>query len=265
MVLSGATTDLTSIEIYLIDNNNGIETINSILYPLLRNTSTLNIKLIGDSITAGFGGTGYTNDAEHGEHIYDNYYVNTNGYCWANLLKQYLESKYNCVVNNWGTSGINSSRMLENISSLIKDTDDIIICAVGTNDRAYEGDIDSLWNLPKSPETVEKNLQGILTYAKKLGKKIIFCSPIPASISNEEERIFHCEDLDNMFERFAYKNGIEYISMYKLFLDYCELKGITIDSLLGDGLHPNDNGYLAMFKLICDGLNIARKRPDATW
>lgn len=50
------------------------------------------IKLIGDSITHGVGGTGFAQD---GETIYSNWKVNTSGYCWANLLKGYIEGKFN--------------------------------------------------------------------------------------------------------------------------------------------------------------------------
>ncbi|WP_303800032.1 hypothetical protein, partial [Ruminococcus flavefaciens] len=63
------------------------KTISSIMSKLvLADTSKpkIKVKLIGDSITHGVGGTGFTNDAEHGDLIYSGYYVNTNGHCWAN-------------------------------------------------------------------------------------------------------------------------------------------------------------------------------------
>ena len=69
--------------------------ISSITSQLILSDRTLNIKLIGDSITAGVGGTGYATD---GEIIYGTYRVNTNGHCWANSLKEYYESKFNVSV-----------------------------------------------------------------------------------------------------------------------------------------------------------------------
>ena len=51
--------------------------------------------------------------------------------------------------------------------------------------------------------------------------------------------------------------------MYNAFMNYCEMKNITVDSLLKDGLHPNDEGYDVMFKLIMDEIGIARKVQGA--
>lgn len=80
---------------------NNFTRVQDIFYKLVNATDKLNVKLIGDSITHGVGGTGFTNDAEHGEHIVGDQYVNTNGHCWANSLKDYLEEKFNCTCNNF--------------------------------------------------------------------------------------------------------------------------------------------------------------------
>ena len=42
--------------------------------------------------------------------------------------------------------------------------------------------------------------------------------------------------------------------MYDMFLDYCNIKKINVDSLLRDGLHPNDAGYEVMFSLLKNAL-----------
>ena len=57
----------------------------------LTSNKTTQIKMIGDSITQGVGGTGYLAD---GEAIACGFQRNNNGYCWANLFKQYIEKKY---------------------------------------------------------------------------------------------------------------------------------------------------------------------------
>ena len=44
------------------------------------------IKLLGDSITHGVGGSGFCQD---GERIVEGYARNTKGYCWAKLLKEH--------------------------------------------------------------------------------------------------------------------------------------------------------------------------------
>ena len=63
------------------------------------------IKLLGDSITHGVGGTGFV---ENGQLILNAgsvlRYENTEGMCWANMFKEYIESKFpTCTVKNWGT------------------------------------------------------------------------------------------------------------------------------------------------------------------
>lgn len=242
-----------------IDNvkNSFSKKIQNIMSQLVLSDKTVNIKLTGDSTTAGQGGTGYSAD---GEIIFGSYYVNENGHCWANSLRDYFHSKFNCSVKNYGISGSTSKRIADNISNIVSDSDNILICMIGLNDRRSESGL-SLNNL-------YNNLQTILNYCSTRNISTIFISCIPTSVENDgsENKVFHCEDIDNVMMKFSNDNNIEYISLYKLFTEYCETRNITIDSLLcSDGLHPNDNGYDVMFYLVCNALGISVKRPDATW
>lgn len=241
------------LQIKEIITNNSITTINDIMKSIILSDKTINIKLIGDSITAGVGGTGYELT---GETIYGNFKVNEHGKCWANSLKLYFESKFNCTVKNFGCSGINSQHIIDNWASLVKEADDIVICMIGTNDRSQRTILEFYNNIVK-----------IYNLAKESNKKIIFMANIPTNVSNESNsaRIFHMEDIDNIVSKFAYENNIEYISVYKLFNQYCKMTGKTINSLLKDGVHPNDEGYDVMFYLICNALGITTKIDGATW
>ncbi|MBQ2376785.1 MAG: hypothetical protein II297_00125, partial [Clostridia bacterium] len=99
----------------------------------------------------------------------------------------------------------------------------------------------------------------------KVAKKdVIFVANIPASAENEKDgqdywRIFHMNDVNDLYMKASVACGFPLISMYSLFLEYCELKDIRVDSLLGDGLHPNDAGYDVMFKLMLKALGIGRR------
>ena len=53
------------------------------------------IKLLGDSITHGVGGTGFI---QNGEHIVTDYSRNPDGYCWANRFASYIAEKYGATV-----------------------------------------------------------------------------------------------------------------------------------------------------------------------
>lgn len=231
-------------------------------------TSGSQIKLIGDSITHGVGGTGFVNDAEHGDLIYSeggrSWYVNSTGHCWANSLKSYFEEKFDCTVLNYGTTGRASGNLVEHLADLITERDTIVICMIGTNDRINENDVVS--GTKKSKAQLLNNLRTIRDYVKGMGKDIIFMSEIPSSVADEENnRVFHMEDVDHMVMKVCAENNMEYIPLYKLFIEYCESRNITIDSLLSDGLHPNDAGYDVMFYLICNALGIGTKRNGATW
>ncbi len=211
------------------------------------------IKLIGDSITHGLKGTGF---AQTGEIIYGDFKVNENGYCWANLFKAYMESKFNCEVLNFGTTGRNSTELLNNIHSIVREDDDIVICMIGTNNRHTT-----------TKTTLYQDLINIYKEVKSMGKEIILMSNIPASLENENESVrnYHMEDVDHIISCAASTLNCEYISVYKLFIEYCQTRNITIDSLLADGLHPNDKGYDVMFYLISNALGFGTKRDGANW
>jgi lysophospholipase L1-like esterase len=241
------------------------QTVQSVMNVLVQSSKKINIKLLGDSITHGVGGTGYAQD---GALIYDpgwtNWHVNTSGHCWANSLKSYFESKFNCSVKNYGMSGAGSANIVEGINAgaLLASDDDIVILMIGTNDR-------NVATSAGSPTNFLANLNTIINLVRGQGKKIILMSNIPASIANETgtspSKNFHMEDVDHIIMKAAASNGMEYISLYKRFIDYCEARSITMDSLLNDGLHPNDAGYDVMFYLISNALGYGTKRTGATW
>jgi lysophospholipase L1-like esterase len=261
--LTGYYIDFLQYVMNSLDRDSSISMLNpkEIMADLIQGQTTKKIKLLGDSITHGMGGTGYTNDAEHGEFIMsqgnNSWYVNTDGVCWANMVKAYFEEKFNCTVKNYGCSGINSAIVKANITTLIEADDDIVVLMIGTNDRHNN-----------TKEQFISNLKHIVNYCVTNQKQIILASSIPCSVTKETDnanRMYHMEDVDYMIMSVATQKGIEYVSMYKDFLDYCQNTDTDIDSLLADGLHPNDDGYAIMFKLFCNGVGIGTKRPGATW
>ena len=66
-------------------------------------------------------------------------------------------------------------------------------------------------------------------------------------------------DVHDLYVKASIECGFPLIRLYTLFMKYCEQRDIVIDSLLADGLHPNDAGYDVMFKLIMDEIGFARK------
>lgn len=234
-------------------NNKSIEEVNSHLnermkdiLSITKNIQGKNVKFIGDSIVAGYGGTGYLLD---GETIYDTYNVNTSGHCWANSLKNYLETNLSCKVKNYGIGGLKSTDIVNHLSDLIKTEDDIILCMIGNNDRKVVNGDTVLYN----------NLKTIYNYVNNLNKKIIFISQPPCTLEEDALRYLGMDKIENAIMKATSELNIEYISCYKLFIEYMENKNYSLNDLLcSDGSHPNDVGYDVMYYLILSKLGFAK-------
>ena len=94
--------------------NNNIKEIMSILKS---SENKVKIKLLGDSITHGVGGIGFQ---QSGSPIVKGYARNPDGHCWANTLKNYLESNYNCELTNNACTGTRIEFIIENLNELIR-------------------------------------------------------------------------------------------------------------------------------------------------
>ncbi len=212
---------------------------NQDVFKIIKNIKNKKIKILGDSIGAGVGGTGYS---ATGEIIVGNNKSNETGHCWANSFRDYLQSKYNCIVKNWSVSGWKSSDIVTNISTLITETDDIIICAIGANNCYIENGITLL----------ESDIKTINEYCENHNKKVIFIGTIQTLTSSHENKGIKMEDIDNLLREVTTNLNVCFIPMYKLFNDYLLYSGADLSLFYYNEEHPNDNGYDAMFYLIAN-------------
>lgn len=222
---------------------------------------TIRIKLLGDSITHGVGGTGFE---QNGEPIVEGFARNKDGYCWAKLFKEYMESQFDCTVTNNACTGTTTEFIIDNFQQLVDSDDDIVICTIGTNNRHQLFSTAPKHTRREHMEILYENIIKLHDKFKKAQKDVIFIANIPASAENEKDgedywRLFHMNDVNDIYMKAAAVCDFPFISMYLKFSEYCDLKGITVDSLLADGLHPNDSGYDVMFKLILKELGIGMK------
>lgn len=238
-----APTDDYSYIIRGIEDNKAIETTN-IANLIYDKDTTINIKLLGDSITYGIGASNRLTTS------------------WAALVKSELEAKFNCSVTNSGVSGVGSQYIVDNISTLISNTDDIVICMIGTNNRVSE----------TAFKRLDSDLQTILEYCQDRNIKFVPMCSLPASITDEERedgtfdvRYGHMEDISHIISAFAQKNNMEYIDLFHDVYNYCFTSGNNLNTLLSDGLHPNDSGYYVMYRYIMHGLGVDAKIQGATW
>ena len=92
----------------------------------------VHIKLLGDSITHGVGGTGWQ---QNGEPITAGFARSPDSFCWANCFRDHMETRYNCTVTNNACTGTRIEFILEHFDELVSPDDDIVLCAIGTNNR----------------------------------------------------------------------------------------------------------------------------------
>lgn len=247
---------------------------------IAHSSTTVHIKLIGDSITQGSGSTGYIEfvadgltyrgnapnypeagaDYQVGKYLGSlgviRWYEALDGSGWGQLLKAYFEDKFNCTVKNYGTGGATTQNIINIWDNLIDADDDIVIIMCGTNDRR------SL-----SLDTFYNNLQTIVSRLLFEGKKVIVMSSPPILPTVDvDSQYFHLEDACNNSSAIAYNNGCTFIDNFGYINEYCELKGVLLSTLLNsDGIHPNDSGYRVLFNNIVEQLRLGRKVNGATW
>ena len=171
-----------------------------------------------------------------------------------------LELQKITIAKNYGVSGAGTTYVLDNITGLLDGDESIVMCLVGSNDRIPNSSSDDVYEL-------ENNLKLIYLSILDRGANPVLLSSTPASISNEVDiqRDFDKGDVDSAAMAAASTFGYEHIDVYNYILEYCELTGTSIDSLLADGVHPNDEGYRLAFNYISRKIGVGRKRPDATW
>lgn len=216
------------------------------------------IKLLGDSITHGVGGTGFDYT---GEEICCGVKRNPDGYCWAKTFKEYMEEKYDCTVINNGIGGITIEFIIEHFDELVDEHDDLIICTIGTNNRHQYYADGPKRSYDQQRQRFYDNIFKLHAMLQAAGKDFVLIANIPAAASNEKDgenywRIMHMNDIDELYKTARVQLQFPFISMYDLFNAYCAEHNLTVDSLLIDGLHPNDEGYDVMFALMKKALGV---------
>ena len=220
---------------------------------------TVHIKLLGDSITHGVGGSGFQ---QNGEKIADKFSRNPDGFCWAKMFKEHMEAQYNCTVTNNACTGTAIEFILQHFDELVSPEDDIVFCMIGTNNRHMyfrHGD------KPTKEQYMERFYRNILALHDRFlaaGKDVVFAANIPAAAANEKDgenywRIFHMNDVRDLYRKASVLRGFPLISFYDAFSEYCLEKNIPLEILLKDGLHPNDEGYRVMFSILMREIGLA--------
>ena len=229
-----------------------------LIHSILKEKKNPRIKLLGDSITHGVGGTGFE---QKGEHIVDRFYRSPDSFCWAKLFADHMRDKYSAEVINNGCTGTTVQYINNFFDGLVDGSEDLVICTIGTNNRhQYFKDAPK-----RSPEEMKEmfreNLRVLTGKLRAIGVPVIYMANIPASDANEQDgadnwRIIHMNDINDLYKEMSSELDFPLVSLYDRLNAYIEANGVSLDSLLKDGLHPNDEGYRVMFGLITEALEV---------
>ena len=218
------------------------------------------IKLLGDSITHGVGGTGFKQD---GEPIVTEFKRNPNGYCWAKRFSELMAERYGATVVNNACTGTNIEFVIEHFDTLVDSDDDLVICTIGTNNRHQYMKTGEKRDRNEMIDTFYSNILALDAKFRAAGVPVIFVANIPASAENEKDgadywRILHMNDINDLYKLAGVECGFALISLYDTMNEYLRRTGKSLCSLLCDGLHPNNEGYDVMLRLLLDALGEPR-------
>ncbi|MGY3419113.1 lysophospholipase L1-like esterase [Bacillus mycoides] len=160
-------------------------------------------------------------------------------------------------VVNFGISGKHSQYLYQQREQLIESADSIVIMQIGTNDRHNF----------KTTAVTKSYQRELIKYIRGLGKDVIVMAANPVSVANDMEAVrnFKMDDVDRSIHQVTKEFKMDYISNYKGYMEYAVNTSVTIDSLLFDGLHPNDEGYKVMFELIAKGIGLTLLRDGVSY
>ena len=160
------------------------------------------------------------------------------------IVKQFVD------VVNYGLSGWSYKATLhsDNFEQLIEDGDDLIIVQLGTNDRK-----DTVGGLKsRIIEFVDK--------CRKRNKEVILMSSCDSLETRfADGRTFEMETVRNIIQEVAILKGCAFIDNYNAINDYVMTKGIDMDVILPDKLHPNDEGYRVFYSNVAKSLGLPTK------
>ncbi len=118
----------------------------------------------------------------------------------------------------------------------------------GLNDAYQDKGIGTPSRIPL--EKYIENLNYFITQIKKDNGKVIVLTPNPIGSKLDRFRYERLTQYKKAAKILAKKNHVYFIDSWKLFYRYTRKDPKSIDSLLPDGTHPNDEGH----KLVADAI-----------
>ncbi len=153
---------------------------------------------------------------------------------------------------------------------------DLVIIQLGLNDAAID-----VWKDATEPrvpiEEYERNLEYFVEALKGRGTKVILMTPNPLRWTEKLKGLYgkppyNPEDPDGFnfllqeyaerVRRVAARHDVPLVDTYRVFQQFGEVEGQSVDDLLLDGMHPNDRGHEIEADLLLKRIRAMFEQPD---
>ena len=215
----------------------------STLAGLLATGEVTSIRVIGDSITAGYLIDGYDAESDTGVVVYaggEGTFTETptTVACWTNAFRTYAHERGVASFVNAGVSGFRMQYLAEDPDAWLAEGADVIVVMLGTNDAAKE-----------SVEEFQEYAEQALQAAANRCTHLVVVSP-PNNDRTDATNLYDIDQIDQVLTSVCAEHGWEHISLY----DALELYS---DDFFPDMVHPTAAGSQKLWEAFQSRLGLA--------
>ena len=201
------------------------------------------IRLVGDSITAGYGTNGFEDPdiAATSAVIYDDgagsvhYEASPSIECWANAFRVWATEQGVQSFVNAGISGWFMHDLALNPNAWLGEGADVIVVALGTNDAGYFG-----------PQEFADDARVALAAAEQVSKLVVVVAPV-ADLRPHAMLVEPAAELGDILQGICNERGYVFVD---------PRDAVTPQMFCDDGLQPTSEGSLAIWQCIRTTLGI---------
>lgn len=217
------------------------------------------VLIVGDSISDGNGDGGtYAEQSERAElggrlvleAAGERYYEKPQDQQgWVKHFRNYLKNTSEVSVFHNGAIGGKSAKWFNaHKDSLFEQRDryDAIFVMLGTNDRR-----DCL-----NEKEFYTEYSQLLSYLKEKCTYLTVMTPLPTFPEENSTKNMENRQIADAVLRLCENNGYTCLNLYRGMIDYARNEGRALDEYFFAGCHPTASGYLALWRLIADELDL---------
>lgn len=216
----------------------------------IKNKDVVDVYIVGDSISAGVGSSGYnlTTTPIFTDKTGVTYYEpNHTSPSWANRLRSYLERvSPNSALFNGAIGGKSAKFFNENKALYMPDNKDVVFVMLGTNDRVVSANLSEF----------KTNLTELLEYVDNKSNFMVVMSANPVKADYDAQGNFSQEEANSIIVEICKENDYFLINHFTETTSKMYAKNYNIEDILTDNAHPNDRGYALYWDTIQKALGI---------